>query len=343
MKKFFVLIIALVFFVFFAAITVIGVGNNYNIYNEINIERYAIKPLSITLNKKTGEDLIVKVYIVKEDKINDIPIEDYVKGVVAAEMPAEFNTEALKAQAVAVRTFTLAHMEEFDGAKCSEAKGGDLCDSSHCQVYVQKEEKLKQWIEAKRDQYWEKIEGAVNSTKGQILTYDNKLVMSPYYFASSSGKTENSEEVFNDSEPYLVSVNSPGEESAPKYKTSVTYSYKDFLKIVNNAYNNAKLTENKLKNQVKIMKRTKGAGSVLEIKLGNVTISGTKFRTMCKLNSTNFSITFGKSVIINCIGYGHDVGMSQYGANVMAQKGENYVNILKHYYKGIEVQKMDYL
>jgi stage II sporulation protein D len=332
LKKRIVFTTGIILFVFFASIAVAKIGNGNNINNNYNIEKYEIKPASLTLNKNYGDELKINVYIKKKDSIRNILLEDYVKGVVAAEMPAEFNVEALKAQVVAVRTFALAHMTEFDGGRCSEAEGGDVCDTVHCQVYISKEDKVLEWAASKREEYWNKIETAVLSTKGQILTYDGKLVMSPYYFSTSSGRTENSKEIFNTSEPYLVSVISPGEETAPKYN--------EFIRKVNNSYNNAGLTEKSLKSEVRILSRSKGAGTVVNIKLGNITISGAAFRKIFNLNSANFDITFSKSININCIGYGHDVGMSQFGANVMAGKGEGYAAILKHYYKGVEVQRI---
>ncbi|MBC2579842.1 stage II sporulation protein D [Clostridium sp. DJ247] len=282
----------------------------------------------------------IKVYITKTDKIEEMQIEDYVKGVVAAEMPVEFQIEALKAQAVAARTFALAHMEEFEGRKYKSTTGANVCDTVKCQVFIHKEDRLRSWPENKKDEYWNKVEKAVNETVGQVLMYNSKLVMEPYYFAVSSGKTENVQDVFKDTISYLKSVDSPGEESAPKYESSMKLSYHDFINKMNSEYPNLGLSLGEIRNQIEIKSRNKG-GSVKEIKVGKITITGVKFRNIMALNSANFSIKYDTNGLqINCIGYGHGVGMSQWGANAMAKSGQDYKQILTHYYSGVNIIKL---
>lgn len=207
-------------------------------------------------------------------------------------------------------------------------------------MFVNKEDRIKNWPKSDGDKYWSKIVDAVQATSGQVLTYKNKLVMEPYYFAVSAGKTENSEDVFGEAEGYLKSVESPGEESARKYKTSVKMSYVDFINKVNSSYANSGLSSENLSNQIAIKSKNE-SGSVKEIKLGAVTISGTKFRAIMGLNSANFSIDFKDGVYIQCIGYGHGVGMSQWGANYMGKNGQNYKNILSHYYEGTSLEDVN--
>ncbi len=139
--------------------------------------------------------------------------------------------------------------------------------------------------------------------------------------------------------PYLKSVASEGEEISNRYKSNVKISYSDFIKTVNSKYPKSKLSSSKIKSQVKILSKNK-SGSVNEIMLGDTVITGKDFRMMLNLNSANFTISFSKNTIdIDCVGYGHGVGMSQWGANVMAKKGSNYIDILTHYYTGVKVEK----
>lgn len=340
-KKFFITLLIGIIFIIIAPLLIGGLGTGVNqSTNSTNssedLHKYNTKTSDIVFNNNNGNPNI-KVYITKEKKIQELNLEEYVRGVVSAEMPAEFNIEALKAQAVAARTFAAAHMEAFGGKKYPKAKGADVTDTVDCQVYIDKAASLKKIPE----QYWNKVIEAVQDTKGQVLTYKGKLVMEPYYFATSSGKTEDSVQVFGSEEPYLKSVSSPGEEQAPKYKSQVSMSYNKFLNIIKSEYPDSNLNALNIRSQVKILSRLAG-GSVDNIKIGNVTISGIKFRSYFGLNSANFNITFHiMNIEIDCCGYGHDVGMSQWGANAMAKLGSNYRNILSHYYQGVSVQNIN--
>ncbi|AKA71033.1 stage II sporulation protein D [Clostridium scatologenes] len=302
-----------------------------------SIPKFLIKSSDVVFNK---EDVKIKVYITKENKAQEIPLEEYIKGVVASEVPAEFSLEALKAQAVAARTFALAHMESFGGHKYKSNTGADVSDTTQCQVFMNKEDRFKTWETSKREEYWSKITKAVEETSGEYLTYDNKLVMEPYYFSVSSGKTEDCLDVFSDNIPYLKSVNSSGEEGAYKRESSVKVSYLEFINKINSKYTNCGLSMTNIKNEIQIKSKTKG-GSIKEIVIGQVTLSGTEFRSIMGLNSANFTIKFNDNNIeMDCSGYGHGVGMSQWGANAMAKSGSNYKEILKHYYTGVEISKI---
>lgn len=345
-KKLLFAIIMGILFIFAIAIVIGGFNNTNSNMGEKNtvpedLSKYDINPTDITFDKKNGGGETIKVYLVKENKIKALSLEDYTRGVVCAEMPAEFNIEAIKAQAIAARTFAMAHMEAYGGKKYEKAKGADVTDNEKCQVYIDKDSRLRSWPAKQAGQYWNKITEAVQATEGQIIKYNGKLVMEPYYFAISSGKTEDCVEVFGDYEPYLKSVVSPGEEIAPKYKSQVKVSYNSFISNIEKEYANCNINFFNVRNEVKIIKRTT-AGSVNEVKIGKEIITGSKFRNLMKLNSANFDIIFNlTNVEIDCIGYGHDVGMSQWGANVMAKGGKNYKDILTHYYRGVTVEKMN--
>lgn len=343
LKNFFITVSLGIIFILFAAMFIGGIGNNVNYDNKNNneLEKYDINPTDIVFNKNNGGGATIKVYITKEKKIKEVALEEYTRGVVSAEMPAEFNIEALKAQAVAARTFAAAHMEVYGGKKYPGANGADVTDTVNCQVYMNKDTRLNSWPKNLSGQYWNKITQAVQETSGQVLKYNGELVKYPYYFAISSGKTENSKDIFGDDEPYLKSVSSPGEDiDGNKYKSQVKMSYSSFVNKVKSVYSNSNLNIFNVRSSIKVISRTE-AGSVKEVKIGNNTITGSRFRSMMGLNSANFAINYNITGIeINCVGYGHDVGMSQWGANVMSRQGKNYKDILTHYYNGVSIEKI---
>lgn len=285
----------------------------------------------------SGTDTI-KVYITKEDKVVEVPIEEYVKSVVSSEMPAGFEVEALKAQSVAARTYVAAKR----GRPCDIAKGGDVCDTTHCQVYIGKEERLTKW-EDKGQEYWDKISKAVDETKGKVLAYNKELVQYPQFFSTSSGMTENSKDVFSSDIPYLVSTESTGEEEvAPRFNGELKLDINKFVETINAKFQDAKLTVNNLSEQIEIVNRS-DAGGIKEIKVGGATLRGLDFRLAIGLNSSNFQYTISNDeIVFESKGYGHGVGMSQWGANVMAKNGSDYSSILKHYYTGIDLEELKF-
>ncbi|WP_243122797.1 stage II sporulation protein D [Haloimpatiens lingqiaonensis] len=324
------------------SIIFVGINHEKSVdHTEDGVRNFKNDSTSVVKYQYNGKEEKVKVYITSEDKIKEISLEDYVVGVVSGEMPANFHIEALKAQAVAARTYTISRMKKFGGGGCENGKGADLCDTVHCQVYKSKESRLSAWPAKDRDVLWKKVVQAVNETSGEVITYNGKLITSPLYFSTSSGKTENSQEVFSSSLPYLKSVSSPGEEVSNRYKASNNINYNDFLKAINSNFPKAKLSSSNVKNQVKVISRTEG-GSVKTIKVGNVNVTGPQFRKALNLNSANFNISFlPEYVKIDCKGYGHGVGMSQWGANVMAKDNKKYQHILSHYYQNTEVKKLE--
>lgn len=331
-------------FIIILSVFIVGIGSKggNSKDREQGTDKYILNDDGVVFNNNNEPK--IKVYITKVNKVKEMNLEDYVRGVVCAEMPVNFEIEALKAQAVAARTYALAHMEEFGGTKSPYANGGDVCDTVTCQAYMGKDERFALWSDKNEEEYWAKITKAVEETAGQIITYENKLVMDPLYFAVSSGKTESAAEVFSTDRPYLISVKSNGDENAPNYKTSKSYSYIQLANLINSMYPKAGVTASKLKNQVSILERSPEAGIVKKIKLGNVTAEGSKFREIADLNSANFKISFNsKDVVISCTGSGHDVGMSQWGADAMARSGSSYEQILTHYYQGVKVSKINSL
>lgn len=306
-----------------------------------DITKFSINSGTIVFNTKISKQPKIKVYISSQKKIKEIYIEDYVRGVVCGEMPAEFDIEALKAQSVAARTYAFSHMAEFGGEKCNQGKGADVCDTVHCQVYMSKEARMKLWPKSSAQKYWDKISEAVNQTAGQVIMYSGEMIKAPYYFSTSSGKTEDSIDVFAFSMPYLKSVESPGEEASPKFTSTVKLTAGELSKKINAAFPYANMSSKNIKSCLVIKSRTQ-SGSVKEIKTGSTTISGSQFRAVLGLNSSNFDIIYNaKNIEIICRGNGHDVGMSQWGAYAMAKKGGSYKEILLHYYNGTTVENIN--
>lgn len=306
------------------------INNDYNIGEDSIIKHVDGQGLVVE------GDNIVKLYDIKQDKVLEIPLEEYIVGVVSAEVQANFEVEAIKAQAVAARTFYLSKRLN----NCPKAHGAEICNSTHCQVYMSKEERMNSWSSSERESNWNKINEAVKETEGQVLTYDDELVRYPQFFSTSSGKTEDAIDVFSNDIPYLKSIDSPGEEISPKYEEAKEITYDEFVSKVNNSYNDAKMSSNNIESQINILSRTEASG-IKEIKLGDKTISGVEFRKLFGLNSTNVEFEFNSGKIkLDCKGYGHGVGMSQWGANVMAKEGKNYNEILKHYYTGVNIDKI---
>ena len=249
----------------------------------------------------------INIYNHKTGKTQQMDIEEYLYGVLSGEMPSDFNIEALKAQAVAARTYVMYNQEN----ETSKHKGAAVCtDYTHCQEYKSYEELKKSKGEDWIKNSYPKVKQAVNETKGHIITYNGEPIL-PLYFSTSSGKTENSEEVFSTEYPYLRSVDSPYDKYAPKYASTL-----------------------------KILNRSDG-GSVEKIKLGNKELTGRDIRNILNLNSANFEIKFDTNSLDFVVkGYGHGVGMSQWGANGMAEEGYKYYEILSHYYKDTTIKDL---
>ncbi|OOM71047.1 amidase enhancer precursor [Clostridium puniceum] len=330
-------IMTLIIFAILIVLPVIFLGSGKESINVFNLSNDNIIKSSEITFPASGK---VRLYHKKDDTIEEMDLEDYIMGVVASEVPANFNEEALKAQAVAARTFYMNRRK--NPCKDAKNKNGEICDTTNCQVYMSKAERMSKWSKSEAESNWNKIQKAVLDTKGQILTYEESALEYPQFFAISSGKTEDAKDVFSVDVPYLKSEESKGEEIAPKYKTTLEVPISEFINKINSKYENANLKKGNLSSAIKVESYTE-AGSVKEIKIGREVIKGTDFRTLFNLNSTNFKFEFRDNIVkINCIGYGHGVGMSQWGANAMGKSGSKYDEILKHYYNGVEIQEIKY-
>lgn len=258
-----------------------------------------------------------------------LPLEEYLYGVVAGEMPASFETEALKAQAVAARTYTVNRAKSPN----KDHPDADVCsDSAHCKAYLTPQE-LSQKFEA-NPSHLQKIRQAVDSTKSQVLLYGGEPI-SAVFHSTSSGMTENAQDVWGNAVPYLVSVPSEGEDASPRYQETKVFPFAEFQEKINAGDKKVTFTDNP-KNWFADWVRNQ-SGSVKNVSLCGVTFAGTELRSLLGLRSANFTVDITDCVSITTKGNGHGVGMSQYGANHLAKMGYTYDEILKKYYTGVEI------
>ena len=288
--------------------------------------------LTVTLFIKNDEinfyylsNMNVRVKRNESGLVELVPFEDYIVGVLAGEMPTSFEIEALKAQAVAARTYVMKKMQD------NKDKDYDVIDTVENQVYLDNTQLKEKW----NDKYVEKInkvKEAVIGTKGEYLTYDGKVIEA-FFFSTSVGKTENSEEIFTSAKPYLRSVDSSwDEEVSPVFNASFEFSMQEFYDKLGLKYSDDLTIE---------VLSTTSTGRIKEIKINGKKFKGGEVYSKLNLKSTYFTITkTGNNVEINTKGYGHGVGMSQYGALAMAKKGYTYDEILKYYYQGVDIKEI---
>lgn len=276
----------------------------------------------------------VKLYHAKTKKVEELSLDEYLYGVVSAEMPASFEEEALKAQAVVARTYTLYKIVH----NSKKHENADICDDSTCcQAWISKEDRLARWDESKKDEYWNKIVKAVNTTQGKMITYHGEPI-NAFFHSNSGGTTEAPINVWGGSGyPYLQAVTTAGEDAYSQYASNVTVTQKQFEETILKAHKDFKIDFSK-KDCIKVKEYTEG-NRVKTIQVGNLSLSGVEMRTLFGLRSANFKITMEKQNIkFEVTGYGHGVGMSQTGADSLAKQGKTYEEIIHHFYTGVEVE-----
>lgn len=300
----------------------IEVSNNIIEKKDENVEQYNYKEY----NK-------IKLLHKKDKKIEEIPLDEYLLGVVSAEMPANFEQEALNAQALVARTYTIYSIKRNK----NKHEGADICDSSTCcQAWISKEDRLARWNEDVREEYWNKIVKAVNTTKGKVITY-NGDVIDAFFHSNSGGITEIPINVWGGTNfPYLQSVQTSGEEGYSQYSSEVTLTQEELINKIRAKHSDFNIDISQ-QDSVKILEYTE-AGRVKNIQIGNLKLSGVEVRSLLGLKSTNFKIEINNGKVTFIVtGYGHGVGMSQTGADSMAKQGNNYEEIIKHFYTGVEI------
>lgn len=266
-------------------------------------------------------------------KIEELNIDEYLYGVVSSEMPANFELEALKAQAVVARTYTIYQIIH----NSSKHENADICDNySCCQAWISKEERFSKWNSEEAENNWNKIVQAVNETKGKIVTY-NKQPINAFFHANSGGVTESSLNIWSGIDyPYLKSVETSGEEGYTQYASEVILNKQELLEKIKTQYEDCKI-DFAQQDCIQILEYT-SSGRVKTIKFGNKEIAGTEARTLLGLKSTNFEVAIDEeNIIFSVTGYGHGVGMSQTGADSLAKQGLKYEEIIKHFYTNVEI------
>lgn len=280
-----------------------------------------------------GDYTTINLLHTSDNSIETMNLDEYLIGVVCAEMPASYEMEALKAQAVVARTYTIYKIK--NGSKHENAS---ICDSSLCcQAWISKDNRMARWEEDKKDEYWNKIVSAVDSTKGKVILYQNEPI-NAFFHSNSGGKTEKPEYVWGGSLPYLASVETSGEENYPSYSSEIEITKDELVSKMMSKYSDFKIDFNQ-DDAIQIKEYTE-AGRIKTIKIGNKEISGVEARMIFGLKSAKFTVDIiGDNIQFSVIGYGHGVGLSQTGSDSLAKQGKNYIEIIKHYYKDVEISE----
>jgi stage II sporulation protein D len=276
------------------------------------------------------QDSGVTLTLLTGGKVVELSLRDYLIGVTAAEMPANFYDEALKAQAVAARTYTYYKAKRSDGTH-PEA---DACDDpSHCKAWLTDSALREKWG-GSYDVNLAKIAASVDSTDGLCAMYDDEPILAVFH-SSSGGFTEDSSNVWSKSLPYLVSVQSPeSSSSVPDFVTEAVFTVDEFKRIAVKGYPDMTFGGELVSDAER-----SAAGRIISVKLGGVRLSGTEFRMLFGLRSANISWEIDNDEIrLTVTGYGHGVGLSQFGANEFARNGASFEDILGYYYRGISVK-----
>lgn len=269
-----------------------------------------------------------------ENIVETLELEDYLINVVAAEMPVDYEEEALKAQATVARTYTLYQIE--NGHKHPNA---DICDSSSCcQAWISKEKRYEKWGE-NQDAKWDKLKNAVYSTAGEVITYEGKPI-DAFFHSNSGGTTEIPVNVWGGTDfPYLQVVETSGEDEYSQYYSEREYTKEEIESKMKSAYSDFSINWSE-ENCIAILEYTESS-RIKTIKIGNKNISGVEARKIFELKSSNFTYEISEnSVKFKVIGYGHGVGLSQTGSNTLAKEGKNYKEIIEHFFKDIQIENI---
>lgn len=279
----------------------------------------------------------IKLLHSSTNEAEELDIDQYLYGVVSSEMPASYELEALKAQAVVARTYTIYQIFHSNG----KHENADICDNyACCQAWISKEERLSKWDTQEAESNWNKIVEAVDSTKGKIVTYNGEPI-NAFFHANSGGVTESSLNIWGGIDyPYLKSVETAGEEGYTQYASQVQLNQQELLNKLKSKYEDCVIDFSK-QDCIQILEYTT-SGRVKTIKFGNKEIAGTEVRTLLGLKSTNFVFEMNEgNIIFSVTGYGHGVGMSQTGADSLAKTGSNYETIIKHFYTDVEISDIN--
>ncbi len=299
-----------------------GIFDNDDAHNVIALQ---------TEETENGE--YISVMSSSTGKTEKIKLREYIIGSVAAEMPANYHTEALKAQAVASYTYAKKVGEQNEKYKESYLGDADITDSPDThQGYIDEKRRREKWGDD-FEEYENKISDAVDEVFGFYMTYDGDTALAVYH-SNSAGRTQSAKTLWGTEIPYLVSVESPGDKLSPDYVSVHKFSKSEFRKLAGKCDISLDGEAGEWVGEL-----TKAeSGYVMSVRLGSTEVSASKFREEFELKSCCFDIDYdGGEFTVTCYGYGHGAGMSQYGADYMARQGSTWREILKHYYTGIEI------
>lgn len=339
MKKILIYFLAflLIFFIIPVICTVIP-------NNKKTEETFADNPVpepNVEENNEPKEEKYDKVRLLHSNtnEVEELSMSQYLYGVVSSEMPASYEIEALKAQAVVARTYTIYQMLYNSG----KHENADICDSyACCQAWITKEDRFARWEAQEAENNWNKIVEAVDSTKGKVIAYEGKPI-NAFFHSNSGGVTESSLNIWGGIDyPYLKSVETSGEDGYTQYSSQVVLTHQELLNKIKEKYSDCVIDFSQ-KDCVQILEYT-SSGRVKTVKFGNKEISGTEARSLLGLKSTNFTYELTeKNITFYVKGYGHGVGMSQTGADSLAKIGSNYEEIIKHFYTNVEIIEVNSL
>ena len=284
---------------------------------------YSIKTIVSGFNSNKNEQLVrVKR---TNGNIETMNIEDYLIGVVSSEVPVSFEEEAIKAQAVAARTYALKQIQN------SRDRDYDVTDDVMTQVYQDDNELKNKW-QNNYEQNINKVKKCVSNTEGEYITYNDEVIYA-FFFSTSNGKTEDNKNVFGSDLPYLKIVDSSFDKNeTSNFEVTKTFTIEEFYKKLEIPYNNNLNITDVIKTD---------SGRVYSLKVNNNLFKGRNFQSKLSLRSNDFEIKReNNNIIITTKGFGHGVGMSQYGANALAKQNKNYDEILKYYYQGTDIKKL---
>lgn len=293
----------------------------------IGVPLLMVKTCSLPFREKRDIPL-VKVWDETTQKLLTITLEEYVKGVVAAEMPASFELEALKAQAVAARTYAYRRIQK--GEPIPEHPEAHLTtDYRSGQAWLSTDQLKERWGWVDYLRNWQKISQAIEETSGEVMFFNGEPILAVYH-STSGGRTENSEHYWSERVPYLRSVSDPYGSHSPYVYSTASFSHSQLAKLLNVSGIN----------DMRIIERYP-SGRVKTVSVNGTWFSGRDIRSLLNLRSTWFSITVENATVeFSVWGYGHGVGMPQYGADGMAKQGYDYQEILQYYYQGIVIEKV---
>ncbi len=278
-----------------------------------------------------GDYTTIKLLHTKTNEVEEVNLDEYLVNVVSAEMPVDYELEALKAQAVVARTYTI-----YKIIHSGKHENADICDSSLCcQAWISKEDRLARWLD-NQEEKWNKIEKVVNDTKGRIITYDGAPI-NAFFHSNSGGLTEIPFNVWGGSGyPYLQVVETAGEDEYSQGSSENEFTKAELEEKMKASHSDFQINWAE-ENPISILEYTE-SNRVKTIKIGNANISGVEARQIFGLKSANFSVEISGDIVKFTVkGYGHGVGLSQTGSNTLAKEGKNFEEIIKHFYVGVEI------